>query len=136
LIELTVTLEMEVLTFDNLTNNQLLINLRLGCQFMIILCLGWMIPDVVIYNTEVVSSGRKYTFFYILYLFFLCIHNCVGGTLLLFTKVLTIYHSWIHPLHHSPLSLSPPNPGIVSPYLIFPLEIILCSVLVLVLPRQ
>jgi hypothetical protein len=27
-----------------------------------------------------------------------------------FTKFLTIYHSWIHPLHHSPLSI----PGIVS----------------------
>jgi hypothetical protein len=27
---------------------------------------------------------------------------CAGGTLA-FTKVLTIYYTWIHPLHHSPL---------------------------------
>jgi hypothetical protein len=25
-----------------------------------------------------------------------------------FTKVLTIYHNWIHPLHHSHLSSPPP----------------------------
>jgi hypothetical protein len=36
-----------------------------------------------------------------------------------FTKVLTLYHSWIHPLHHSPLSASL-IPGIVSACLIFP----------------
>jgi hypothetical protein len=35
-----------------------------------------------------------------------------------FTKVLTIYHNWIHPLHHSPLSPLP-IPGID--------EVILCN---------
>jgi hypothetical protein len=29
------------------------------------------------------------------------------GNTVVFSKVLTIYHSWIHPLHHSPLSPSP-----------------------------
>jgi hypothetical protein len=37
-----------------------------------------------------------------------------------FTKVLTIYHSWIHFLHCSPSSPSP-IPGIVSKDLIFPI---------------
>jgi hypothetical protein len=40
-----------------------------------------------------------------------------------FRKVLTmyqIYPSWIHPLHHSPLSPSPPVPGRVSTGLILP----------------
>jgi hypothetical protein len=37
-----------------------------------------------------------------------------------FTKVLTIYHSWIHPLHHSPLFSLFPIPGTVSTHLIFP----------------
>jgi hypothetical protein len=40
-----------------------------------------------------------------------------------FTNVFTInqiYHAWIHPLHHSPLSSPPPIPGIVSTDLIFP----------------
>jgi hypothetical protein len=42
------------------------------------------------------------------------------GYIVTFTKVLTIHHSWIHPLHHSPLS--PPSliPRIVSTGLIFP----------------
>jgi hypothetical protein len=40
------------------------------------------------------------------------------GYIVTFTKVLTIYHSWIHPLHRSPLS-PPPIPGIVSAGLIF-----------------
>jgi hypothetical protein len=38
-----------------------------------------------------------------------------------FTKVLTMYHSSIYPLHHSPLSPPFPIPGIVSICLIFPL---------------
>jgi hypothetical protein len=40
-----------------------------------------------------------------------------------FIKVLTIhqiYHSWIHPLHHSPLTLPFPIPGAVLTGLIFP----------------
>jgi hypothetical protein len=40
-----------------------------------------------------------------------------------FTKVLLIYqiyYTWIHPLHHSPLSPPPPIPGTVSTGLIFP----------------
>jgi hypothetical protein len=35
-------------------------------------------------------------------------------------KVLTVYHTWIHPLHHSPLSLPPPIPRIVSTDILFP----------------
>jgi hypothetical protein len=42
------------------------------------------------------------------------------GHIVTFTKVLTIYHSWIHPLHHSPLFPPPPIPGIVSKGLTFP----------------
>jgi hypothetical protein len=49
--------------------------------------------------------------------------NCAGwGYIVAFTKVLTIYqiyHNWIHPLHNSPLSPSPPIPGIVSTVIIF-----------------
>jgi hypothetical protein len=37
-----------------------------------------------------------------------------------FTKIVAIYHSWIHLLHYSPLSLPPPpTPGIVSTDFIF-----------------
>jgi hypothetical protein len=42
------------------------------------------------------------------------------GYIVTFTKVLTICHSWIHPLHHSPLSSLPTIPGIVSADLTFP----------------
>jgi hypothetical protein len=41
------------------------------------------------------------------------------GYLVTFTKVLTIYHSWIHLLHHSPFLETIPIPGIVSIGLIF-----------------
>jgi hypothetical protein len=45
---------------------------------------------------------------------------CAGwGYTAAFIKVLTIYYTWIHPLHHSPLSLSPLIPGIVSKAVIF-----------------
>jgi hypothetical protein len=37
------------------------------------------------------------------------------GYILAFTKVLTTYHSWIHPRHHSPLSPSPIIFVLVSP---------------------
>jgi hypothetical protein len=38
-----------------------------------------------------------------------------------FTKILAIYCSWIHSaLHHSPLSLPAPIPGVISTGLIFP----------------
>jgi hypothetical protein len=40
------------------------------------------------------------------------------GYIVMFTKVLRIYQSWIHPLHHSP-SLPLLIPGIVSTGLIF-----------------
>jgi hypothetical protein len=37
-----------------------------------------------------------------------------------FTKVPTIYHSWVYPFHHSPLFPSTPVSSIVSTGLIFP----------------
>jgi hypothetical protein len=44
---------------------------------------------------------------YIPFLFLLSCHYCtVGWCIGTFTKVLTIYHILIHPLHHSPLSPS------------------------------
>jgi hypothetical protein len=42
-----------------------------------------------------------------------------GEYIVVFTKILTIYHSWIHPLYQSPLSSSS-STGIVSPGIIFP----------------
>jgi hypothetical protein len=42
------------------------------------------------------------------------------GYIVTFIKVLTIYHSWLHLLHHSLLSPPSPIPGIVSTGLIFP----------------
>jgi hypothetical protein len=36
-----------------------------------------------------------------------------------FTKVLTIYHTWIQPLHHSPLFPCSPISGMVSTSIIF-----------------
>jgi hypothetical protein len=46
------------------------------------------------------------------------------GHIVTFTKVLIIYHSWIYPLHHSPLSPLP-IPGTVSTGLIFPFSYML-----------
>jgi hypothetical protein len=55
------------------------------------------------------------------FFFFNC---CTGwGYIVAFTTVPTIYqiyHHWIHPLHHSPLSSPPPIPAVVSTGLIFP----------------
>jgi hypothetical protein len=42
------------------------------------------------------------------------------GYIVTFTKVLTIYHSWIYPLYHSPLSYTLPIPGMFSICFIFP----------------
>jgi hypothetical protein len=47
-------------------------------------------------------------------------HIIVLGHIVTFTKVVTIYHSLIHYLHHSPLLPPFPIPGIVSTCLIFP----------------
>jgi hypothetical protein len=53
-----------------------------------------------------ITNAMKSSLFY----FFYC---CTGwGYIVAFTKVLTmyqIYHTWIHPLLCSPLSLSPPH---------------------------
>jgi hypothetical protein len=40
--------------------------------------------------------------------------------IVIFTKVLTIFHTWIHPLRHSPSSHPAPLPGIVWTGIIFP----------------
>jgi hypothetical protein len=59
---------------------------------------------------EVKKTKVLYRYFWKLFYFI------VLGCIVAFTKVLTIYqiyHSWIHPLHHS-LSLPPPIPRIVS----------------------
>jgi hypothetical protein len=45
---------------------------------------------------------------------------CWVGVHVAFTKLLTIYHTWIHPLHHFPSFPAPPIPGIVSTDNIFP----------------
>jgi hypothetical protein len=42
--------------------------------------------------------------FYICFLIFVIILLLHWGYIVTFTKVLTIYHSWIYPLYHSPLS--------------------------------
>jgi hypothetical protein len=56
--------------------------------------------------------------------FFHFLNCCTGwGYIVAFTKVpkiYQIYHTWIHPLHHSPLSYHPLIPGIVSTGFIFP----------------
>jgi hypothetical protein len=54
------------------------------------------------------------------YLFFIVVLS--GGTfwhLWKFLKMYQIYHIWIHPLYHSPLSYHSPIPGIVSTGIIF-----------------
>jgi hypothetical protein len=67
-------------------------------------------------HSKVIRSG-----FFFLFFFFCCC--CAGWRYIVaFTKVLTIYkiyHTWIHPLHHS---LLPPSPvsGTVSTGIIFP----------------
>jgi hypothetical protein len=48
--------------------------------------------------------------------FFIMFFN--WGCIVTFTKILTIYHSWIHALHHSPLSPSS-TPEIVSHFSAF-----------------
>jgi hypothetical protein len=57
-------------------------------------------------------------------LWFLIVYCCAGwGYTVAFTKRLTMYHAWIHPLHHSPFSFLPaPIPGRVSAGLIFHLR--------------
>jgi hypothetical protein len=57
--------------------------------------------------------------FFIFFLFLLLCH----GYIVAFTKVLTlyqIYHTLIHPLHHSPLTSTPLIPEIASTGLTFP----------------
>jgi hypothetical protein len=54
-----------------------------------------------------------------LILFFIFLVFQFWGYIVTFTKVLTIYHSWIHPLNHSPLSPPPPIPVIASTGFIF-----------------
>jgi hypothetical protein len=53
-------------------------------------------------------------------LFIFLNYCCTGGYNVTFTKVLAIYHSWIHPLYHSPVNSPPAIPGIVATGLIFP----------------
>jgi hypothetical protein len=54
-------------------------------------------------------------FFKKLFILLLC-----WGYIVAFTKIFTIYHTWIHPLHNSPLSPPPLILGIVLTGLIFP----------------
>jgi hypothetical protein len=59
---------------------------------------------------EALSSKKNFIFYY-----------CSGwGYTVAFTKVLKIYHTWIHRLHSSPLFPPPPIHGIVSTGIIFP----------------
>jgi hypothetical protein len=58
-------------------------------------------------------SFRRKRGFYISFFLFLLLQY--WGYIVTFIKVLTLYHSWIHPLHYSPLSI----PGKVSTGLIF-----------------
>jgi hypothetical protein len=54
--------------------------------------------------------------------FFNLIFLLCRGHIVAFTKVLKIYqiyHTWIHPSHHSPLSPSPTIPGVLSTDIIF-----------------
>jgi hypothetical protein len=55
----------------------------------------------------------KLIFYFIFKIIIIILITVVLGAHCTFTKVLTIYRSWIHPLHHSPLSPSS-MPGIVS----------------------
>jgi hypothetical protein len=76
------------------------------------------------------------------------VHSCVGsgphstfflmfwGYIATFTNVLTIYHSWTHPLRHSHLSFPPPIPGMVSAGLIFPFTYMCTQNLHHILPRD
>jgi hypothetical protein len=46
---------------------------------------------------------------YIFEFYFILLYYCIGGTLWHLQKFLTIYHSSVHLLHHSPLLPPPPN---------------------------
>jgi hypothetical protein len=66
---------------------------------------------------------------------------CAGwGYIVAFIKVLTLhqmYHTWNHPLHHSPLFPSPLLPGTVSTGIIFHLHTCvhsICTIFTLPLP--
>jgi hypothetical protein len=79
------------------------------------ICLGWpqtlwsQPPQELGLQTWATVSGLKSLYFLILLflLFFKFLFFIVQGCIVAFTKVLKIYHSWIHSLHHSPLSLLP-----------------------------
>jgi hypothetical protein len=51
-----------------------------------------------------ITTSLRLCFFFFLFLLLL-----YWGYIVTFTKVLITYHSWIHPLHHSPLSPPPPH---------------------------
>jgi hypothetical protein len=80
-----------------------LLNVKILCLFGNSFTLPWKISHAI-FNEE-----EKYIFKLLLY----------WGYTVTFTKVFTIHHSWIHPLHHSPLFLLLPIPGIVSTTQIF-----------------
>jgi hypothetical protein len=71
-------------------------------------------------NTSTYILFYLFVLLYLFFLFFLLL--CWVEVHWAFTKVLTIYqiyHTWIHSLHHSPVSPPPPSPGTVSAGIIF-----------------
>jgi hypothetical protein len=52
--------------------------------------------------------------YFLIYFLLLC--SFLWGSIVTFTKVDRIYHSWIYPLHHSSLSPCPHSTGIIFPF--------------------
>jgi archaellum biogenesis protein FlaJ (TadC family) len=69
-----------------------------------LLCLA---PCPFLQGIESTTFSFILSFFHSFFLLFVILLLLYWGYIVTFTKVLTIYHSWIHSLHHSPLPLSP-----------------------------
>jgi hypothetical protein len=76
---------------------------------------GTCVQILTAHNSFLFVSQCKYFWHFLPVLFY---KYCCPGDIVTFTKVLTIYHSWIHPPPFS-FILPPPIPGIVSAQLIF-----------------
>jgi hypothetical protein len=104
----------------------------------------WQAPSLLSWNDYVnwslIDQMNRIPFFWYCFNYFF-LYCCAGwGYVVAFTKVLTIYqiyHTWIHPLYHSPLYPHALIPGIVSTGIILHLHAcvhIFCTIFTLLSP--